>query len=168
VQLQVYDLVDGAVLPGKRPDSDNGVRVMSAPPKPEGASDSGGCLVLDNDRVSVEMDCLTGMVRAIVDKKARRRTLLREQVRLHEAPRSGAYLFRPNRLESTPRASGGRVTIALARGPLVQEVIVLADGLMHVTRLLCAHSSHCGLYRSRGNHAAIRHRHEDVGHVFYR
>jgi len=144
VQLQVYDLVDGAVARGggaaREGDasSESGVRRVRDPPKPE---EGGGCFALSNDRLAVEMDCLTGLARAVLDIKTRRRTLLREQIRLHESPRSGAHLFRPNRLESTARSPGGRVTIAMVRGPLVQEVTVLSDGVVHTTRLLRAPAS---------------------------
>lgn len=118
--------------------SEDGVKLSSTPPTENG---NGGCLAIENDLVSVEFDCDSGLIKAWVDKPTKKRTLLKQEFRSHESSRGGSALFRPDRLESSVLLFKQHLTLGLVKGPLVQEVQLLADGVSQVVRVIKSPSS---------------------------
>ncbi|KAH9260208.1 hypothetical protein BASA81_001377 [Batrachochytrium salamandrivorans] len=139
VPLTVFHLKRGRISPSHATAANlDGVKISTTLPT---ETSSGGCYAIDNELVLVEMDCDSGLVKAWVNKKTKKRTLLKQEFRAHESTRSGSALFRPDRLESSLIQFKTQLTVGVVKGPLVQEVQVLADGISQTVRMVRAPTS---------------------------
>lgn len=140
VPLTVFHLKRGRISPSHAATAADldGVKVSTTLPL---ETSSGGCHAIDNELVLVEMDCDSGLVKAWVSKKTKKRTLLKQEFRAHESTRSGSALFRPDRLESSLIQFKTQLTVGVVKGPLVQEVQLLADGISQTVRVIRAPAS---------------------------
>ena len=103
------------------------------------SADGDSCLHLKTNFLAVRFQKFSGSIESIHRKKngqqeAITRSVSQQWMR-YTSSRSGAYLFRPHGTASNLRGESDRVTIAVARGSLVQQVRYYASHVEQVTTL---------------------------------
>ena len=111
-----------------------------------GSTDGASQILLHTDRLSVQFQKHSGSIQSIHryaaggaggaggSSPAMTKKVAQQWMR-YTSSRSGAYLFRPHGSASNSRGESDRVTIALVRGSLVQQVRYYASHAEQVTTL---------------------------------